>query len=167
MVDAVAVAFVNIQASGRGPDSWPIEVGWAFGTGEARALLVKPAATWSMQSWAKSAEALHRISPMRLIAEGRDLLDVATMLNAGLARMHVYSDAPDYDSYWLFRLYEGAGITPSFRLHLFSDLIGPLWTRSAAELATLAAQRAPLQHRAGPNVLHMQAMYQIARGAGG
>ena len=105
-----AIAFVDVEASGLGPYSWPIEVGWAFHGEAPRSVLIRPAEGWPMQAWEKSAESLHRIAPDQLLAEGRDALDVALGLNAALGRATVYSDAPDYDSFWLFRLYTAAGV---------------------------------------------------------
>ncbi|ADM10020.1 hypothetical protein PB2503_09839 [Parvularcula bermudensis HTCC2503] len=156
------IAFIDIEASGLGPHSWPIEVGWVFETGDAHALLVKPADQWSMKAWEKSAEALHRITPNRLITEGRDPLETALILNAAIGSATVYSDAPDYDSFWLFRLYDAAGIKPNYILNDIGDLLRPIWPREPKELVALASDEKPHAHRAAADVLHLQAMYRIA-----
>lgn len=157
------VAFVDVEASGLGPSSWPIEVGWVFATGDARSVLIKPSDIWSMTAWEKSAEALHGISPPTLVTRGRSALDVALILNAALGGATVYSDAPDYDSFWLFRLYDAAGVKPNYKLHDLGDLLRPLWTRTPKELVNLASEEAPHTHRADADVLHLQAMYRLAR----
>ena len=156
------VAFVDVEASGLGPYSWPIEVGWAIGAEPPRSVLVRPAEGWSMQAWEKSAEALHRIPPDRLLAEGRDALDVALGLNAALGACTVYSDAPDYDSFWLFRLYDAAGVRPNYRLADLADLLTPLWRGAPDALVREATVRAPHTHRAAADVAHLQAMHAIA-----
>ncbi|MEM9421081.1 MAG: hypothetical protein AAF986_01020 [Pseudomonadota bacterium] len=157
------VAFIDVEASGLGPNSWPIEVGWVFATGEARAVLIRPADNWSMTAWEKSAEALHGISPPTLVTSGRGALDVALILNAALGGAAVYSDAPDYDSFWLFRLYDAAGVKPNYRLKDLGDLLRPLWDRQPRELVDLASEEAPHTHRAAADVLHLQVMYRLAR----
>ena len=115
-----------------------------------------------MQAWEKPAEALHGIAPDKLLAEGRDPLDVALGLNAALGRATVYSDAPDYDSFWLFRLYDAAGVRPNYRLADLGDLLRPLWRGEPDDLVRRAAQTAPHTHRAADDVRHLQVMYEIA-----
>lgn len=160
-----AIAFVDVEASGLGPYSWPIEVGWAFHGEAPRSVLIRPAEGWPMQAWEKSAESLHRISPDRLLAEGRDALDVALGLNAALGQATVYSDAPDYDSFWLFRLYTAAGVQPNYKLADLGDLLTPLWKGEPLDLVRRASETAPHTHRAAGDVRHLQVMYEIALGA--
>lgn len=157
-----AAAFIDVEASGLGPHSWPIEVGWVFATGEPRSMLVRPAAHWSMNAWEKSAEVLHRITPQRLITEGHSAIDTALVLNAALGGMAVYSDAPDYDSFWLFRLYDAAGIKPNYQLADLGDLLKPLWQGEPKDLVAMAQETSPHTHRAADDVVHLQTMYRIA-----
>ena len=161
-----AVAFVDVEASGLGPYSWPIEVGWGFHGQPARSVLIRPAEGWPMHAWEKPAEALHGIAPDRLLAEGRDPLDVALGLNAALGQATVYSDAPDYDSFWLFRLYDAAGVRPNYRLADLGDLLRPVWRGEPGDLVRRASERAPHTHRAAADVAHLQAMYEIALAGG-
>ena len=163
---AEGVAFIDVEASGLGPYSWPIEVGWGFHGQSPRSVLIRPAEGWSMQAWEKPAESLHRIRPDRLLAEGRDPLDVALGLNAALGQATVYSDAPDYDSFWLFRLYDAAGVRPNYRLADLGDLLRPLWRGAASDLDAQASETAPHTHRAADDVRHLQAMYEIALRSG-
>ena len=161
------VAFVDVEASGLGPYSWPIEVGWGFHGHEPRSVLIRPSDAWSMQAWEKPAEALHRIAPDHLLTEGRPVEAVALGLNAALGQATVYSDAPDYDSFWLFRLYDAAGIRPNYKLHDLGDLLRPVWQGAPAELNARAAAVAPHTHRAADDVRHLQTMYELALKARG
>ena len=165
--ETATVAFVDVEASGLGPYSWPIEVGWGFHGQPARSVLIKPAEAWSMRAWEKSAESLHRIPPDRLLTEGRDPLDVALGLNAALGQATVYSDAPDYDSFWLFRLYDAAGVRPNYRLADLGDLLRPVWKGDPDDLVRQASATAPHTHRAADDVRHLQVMYEIALDARG
>lgn len=164
-VDSVrtAIAFIDVEASGLGPNSWPIEVGWTFDTGEPRSMLIKPCDKWSMTAWEKSAEKLHGISPTVLVTDGREPIEAALVLNAALGNAEVYSDAPDYDSYWLFRLYDAAGVRPNYRLHDLGDLLRPIWPGEPADLVAEASKEAPHIHRAADDARHLQEMYRIAR----
>ncbi|MEM6648748.1 MAG: hypothetical protein AAF603_00695 [Pseudomonadota bacterium] len=158
------IAFVDVEASGLGPSSWPIEVGWVFETGDPCSILIRPADNWSMTHWEKSAEALHQIPPTSLLTQGKSPIETALVLNAALGEAKVYSDAPDYDSFWLFRLYDAAGIKPNFILHDLGELLHPLWNRPPKDLVDLASKKAPHVHRAADDVRHLQTMYQIAQG---
>jgi hypothetical protein len=160
--DGEGVAFIDVEASGLGPYSWPIEVGWGFHGREPRAVLVRPADSWSMQAWEKGAEAMHRIDPGRLLAQGRTPHEVALGLNAALGQATVYSDAPDYDSFWLFRLYDAAGLKPNYKLHDLGHLLKPLWPHEPKALVQRATRVAPHTHRATNDVRHLQTMYEIA-----
>ena len=160
--EGLGVAFVDVEASGLGPYSWPIEVGWGFHGHEPRSVLVRPHETWSMQAWEKSAEALHRLTPGSLLEGGRSPAEVALGLNAALGQAEVYSDAPDYDSFWLYRLYDAAGVKPNYRLRDLGDLLRPVWLGEPAALVRRAAEVAPHTHRATDDVRHLQTMYEIA-----
>ena len=159
---APLVAFIDVEASGLGPYSWPIEVGWTLHGHEPRAVLIRPADKWSMQAWEKPAEALHRIEPSLLLTKGRSPREVALGLNAALGQARVYSDAPDYDSFWLFRLYDAAGIRPNYRLHDLGELLSPLWDGEPRALVARAAAVSARTHRAADDVRHLQTMYEIA-----
>ncbi|WP_051881341.1 hypothetical protein [Parvularcula oceani] len=160
--EGLGVAFIDVEASGLGPYSWPIEVGWGFHGYQPRSVLIRPVDNWSMLAWEKSAESLHRIDPGQLLTEGRSVLDVALGLNAALGQATVYSDAPDYDSFWLFRLYDAAGVKPNYRLNDIGDLLGPIWDDEPSALVGRASAVAPHTHRAADDVRHLQTMYEIA-----
>lgn len=157
------IAFIDVEASGLGPNSWPIEVGWVFETGDPRSMLIKPSDNWSMTAWEKTAEKLHGIGPTRLVTEGREPIEAALVLNAALANAEVYSDAPDYDSFWLFRLYDAAGVRPNYKLHDLGDLLRPIWQGEPSDLVNAASKQAPHVHRAAEDARHLQEMYRIAR----
>src|SRR5690348_5910657 len=98
--------FVDCEASGLGPASYPIEAGWAFvgAAGEIvkEAHLIAPTAEWlGSAGWNPDAEKIHGISREQLAAEGAHPLDVARAMNAALDGRTVHSDAPELDWFWL------------------------------------------------------------------
>ncbi|MEO8812494.1 MAG: hypothetical protein ABI376_06245 [Caulobacteraceae bacterium] len=115
--DPRLIVFLDIEASGLGEDSFPIEVGWAFLAGPSGGMLIRPAADWDMDAWDPMAEALHHISRGDLMRDGHAPRDVAEHLNRLLAPpLRVFSDAPDQDSFWLRRLFEETPEVQEFRL---------------------------------------------------
>lgn len=157
------VAFIDLEASGLGPASWPIEVGWCMETGEPQAHLIAPAPAWRSDAWDEKAEALHGITLASLTASGKPAPDVCNMLNDELDGARVYSDAPDWDGFWLYRLFTAAGVRQRFALVHFADIFNGMAAREIDALIAAAEKTAPHRHRAREDVLHMRAVYELAR----
>lgn len=112
---------LDIEASGFGPGSYPIEIGWVRGDGRAGCLLVRPAADWT--HWDEGAERLHGITRTTLLRHGHAAPDVARRLNDELAGEVVYCDGWGQDYSWLAVLFEAAAMTPAFRLEPAARLL--------------------------------------------
>lgn len=105
---------IDIEASGFGSDSYPIEIGVALSAIERFCRLIKPQPSW--QHWSEEAEALHGISRHVLATTGVNATQVCLELNQLLYEQTVYSDGWVVDSPWLNRLYEGAGMAMEFKV---------------------------------------------------
>lgn len=162
--DFKKAAFIDLEASGLGDKSWPIEVGWGFVEGNPRAMLIRPHETWRRSEWDPDAEALHGISVAELERDGAEPRDVCRILNTALGGSTVYSDALDWDGFWLYRLYSVGRAKPAFALKDFAEVIRPLPSEIIATLVARADAEAPRRHRAGSDVAHMQALYRMALG---
>ncbi|MEL7487927.1 MAG: hypothetical protein AAGJ87_12000, partial [Pseudomonadota bacterium] len=90
-------AFIDLEASGLNARSWPIEVGWAFETGDATSMLIAPHDRWPEDAWETTAAALHGLEIENLRQEGLEARDVCAALNDALGGVEVYSDAPEWD----------------------------------------------------------------------
>jgi hypothetical protein len=112
---------LDVEASGFGPGSYPIEVGWALPDGRTGCVLVRPATHWT--HWDDAAERVHGIDRAMLLEHGRPPVDVALRLNAELGGLVVYCDAWGHDYPWLATLYEEAGLAPAFRLEPAARLL--------------------------------------------
>lgn len=160
----MAIAFIDVEASGLGSHSWPVEIGWAIEAGAPTSWLVRPHASWSPDAWDPRAEALHGLSRERLDREGVDPRDIAARLNRELAACAVYSDAPDWDGFWLFRLFAAVGVRQQFAVHDFARLAPALAAEEGAALLAEANRLSPRSHRAGDDVKHLQTLYRLAQG---
>jgi hypothetical protein len=156
------LAFLDIEASGLASKSWPVEVGWAFEAGAATSILVRPDRTWSDDAWDKSAERLHGLDRARLDVEGLDPREVCAAMNDALVDAEVYSDAPDWDGFWLFRLFSAGGTKQAFALKDFGKLMRPLVGGRENELFARAARLSPRRHRAADDARHLQTLYRLA-----
>lgn len=162
---SLTIAFIDVEASGLGSHSWPLEVGWAIESGAPVSLLIRPDPAWSADAWDPRAEALHGITRERILEEGANLRDVAERLNADLANIAVYSDAPDWDGFWLFRLFTAAGVRQQFAVQDFARLVRPLAGQKESALLEEASRLSPRRHRACADVRHLQTIHRLALGA--
>jgi DNA polymerase III epsilon subunit-like protein len=112
---------LDIEASGFGRRSYPIEVGYVLPDGRAACMLVRPAAEWT--HWDDSAEQVHGITRTVLATHGRSPRDVAMALNRDLAGLTVYCDGWAHDYTWLGALFEEAGLSPAFKLESVGALL--------------------------------------------
>ncbi|WP_339101280.1 hypothetical protein WKQ99_10125 [Pseudomonas atacamensis] len=131
--------FVDFEASGIAPDSYPIEVAVVYPGGEYQTL-IQPASYWD--HWSYDAQDMHGLSREQLILEGTPPLEVAQAMNRLFDGKTLCSDNPA-DCFWLDVLYEAAGIEPTFSVSPLEVFIG----REAATEA-LALRPAFSVHRA-------------------
>jgi hypothetical protein len=140
---------LDFEASGGGPESYPIEAGLAVWRGVDQSIiiwsaLIQPAPYWDHWDW--NAQAIHSIERDALAA-GSSPAFVAARLNALAADVIVYSDAPMFESWWGEKLYEAAEIKPTWAVGDMGDLVDRLDTAGAARFARWL-ERAPKRHRA-------------------
>lgn len=112
---------IDIEASGFGRNSYPIEVGYVRADGRAMCTLIQPEPEWT--HWDGSAERVHGITREALLRHGRPAVQVAQLLNEGLAGLTVYCDAWAHDYPWLARLFDAAQCSPAFKLESVARLV--------------------------------------------
>ena len=105
---------IDIEASGFGPFSYPIEVGVALGPGTKYCSLIAPALDWT--HWDAAAEQVHHISRSILETHGKPAVQVALSLNELLGNATVYSDGWVVDQPWLTQLFSRSGVSQQFSI---------------------------------------------------
>lgn len=154
-MSGVLYTVIDIEASGFGRNSYPIEVGIVLPDGQAHCFLIKPPTQWS--HWDHSAERVHEISRELLLHKGMEPQVVAQSLNDLLLGVTVYTDAWSHDLSWLGKLYDLAETTQLFRLEslrsLLSDQQSAQWHQTKdAVIAELNLKR----HRASSDAKVIQ-----------
>lgn len=112
---------IDIEATGFGRHSHPIEIGFVREDGLAWCSLIKPAMDW--QHWDEGAAQVHGITRASLLQHGRPVTEVAQRLNRHLAGRTVYCDAWAHDYPWLALLFAAADLVPAFRLESVKTLL--------------------------------------------
>jgi hypothetical protein len=117
---------LDVEASGLGQGSYPIEVAWQHRYDESRydSFLIRPIPEWDY--WDPYAEEkIHRISRDQLRTEGISIQDACRRLNDALAGQCVYTDCPSYDRMWIIRLFRTADVEKAFRVYDVRRLVKP------------------------------------------
>ena len=157
---------IDVEASGFGRGSYPIEVGFVLPDGRAICTLVQPAPGWT--HWDPAAEQVHGLSRDLLQRHGRPAHEVAALLNQHLRGTTTYCDGWAHDYSWLALLFEEAGSQPGFRLRHLRELLDEGAVRHWDD--TCARVRAQLQlgrHRASSDARVLQlALGQCLQPAG-
>lgn len=155
---------VDIEASGFGQQSYPIEVGLALEDDHRYCALILPAADWT--HWDDSAERVHHISRDILRSYGKPLVEVADQLNQMLAGKTLYSDGWVVDQPWLTTLFFAAGRSMAFHVSPLEAILSEdqmaRWHAVKEEvIADLALER----HRASNDARIIQETYRRSRRA--
>lgn len=103
---------IDVEASGFGGESYPIEIGVALSSGRKFCSLVLPTEGWV--HWDEEAEQIHKVSRKTLEAYGKPVNEVAYQLNTILEGMTVYSDGWVVDKPWLTTLFYASGLQMKF-----------------------------------------------------
>ncbi len=156
---------LDIEASGFGGRSYPIEVGYVLPDGRAVCMLVRPVAGWT--HWDETAEKVHGITRAMLAAHGRAPKDVAAALNRDLAGLTVYCDGWAHDYSWLAALFEAAAMQPAFKLESVGALLDePHLAQLDGARRDAALEMGLTRHRASNDARALQrALLRVAEAA--
>jgi len=155
---AAPPAILDIEASGFGLGSYPIEIGFITSDGQPWCRLVRPEPDW--QHWDPLAESVHGITREHLLLHGQPPREIAQALNEQLAGQTIYSDAWAHDYTWLSRLFEAADRSPRFKLEnlrlLLTDAQAERWHEVKRDVAQRLGEQ---RHRASADARLLQQTY--------
>jgi hypothetical protein len=169
MIDRKRALWLDVEASGFGNDSYPIEVGWSDIDGVTDGVLIRPAPDWT--HWDSEAEGVHGISRDKLARDGIPLDVAVKAIATATAGRVVFSDSPLFDMAWLFRLFTTAGWPGvPFRLEEAESLVTAIARQRRIGIiggieAEIAAQRlAPITHRAADDARYWATFTRLVLG---
>lgn len=153
--ELAAPTVLDVEASGFGRNSYPIEIGFVLPNGHTFCTLVRPEAHWT--HWDAQAEATHHISRALILARGVPVPEVARTINAQLAGQTVYSDGWVNDYSWIGALFDAADMSPAFKLEnlraLLDDHEADQWHTVKAQVSS---ERGVQRHRASSDARLLQ-----------
>lgn len=112
--------FIDFEASGIAPDSYPIEVA-VVSSETSFSSLIKPARYWT--HWSFDAQDMHGLSQDYLREQGDTPGAWARHMNQLFSGQVLCSDSPQ-DGFWLDVLYEAADLIPTFELKPLEVFVG-------------------------------------------
>lgn len=146
---------LDIEASGLGSGSYPIEIGITLDNGVEYQSLISPVAEWS--HWDKRAEAIHGISYEDVMRYGRSVQDVCEDINRLCEGKTLISDCWVYDKPWYDRLFGAAGIAATARCSAIEFVLDEQQLAMYQHKKNLVARMMGLeQHRALNDALIIQ-----------
>jgi hypothetical protein len=146
---------IDVEASGFGRGSYPIEIGVVLPDGSRHCQLISPARHWT--HWDPLAEQTHGIGREVLLSYGRPLQDVAWRLNELLRNKTAYSDAWAFDMSWLGKLYDAADMAQRFRVADIVELMDEYMLAQWHEVKQQVAEELGLpRHRASGDARILQ-----------
>lgn len=153
--DLAVPTVLDVEASGFGRNSYPIEIGFVLPDGHTFCTLVRPEAHWT--HWDAQAEATHHIPRALLLARGVPVPEVARTINAQLYGQTVYTDGWVNDYSWIGALFDAADMSPAFKLEnlrvLLNDEQANQWHTVKAQVIS---ERGVQRHRASSDARLLQ-----------
>ena len=108
---------MDLEASGLGAESYPIEVAWKCpATGLSDNFFINPDSISHWRYWDEFAEELHGLDRERLVKEGISAEVACQRLNEALKGKTLISDALEFDSFWMRRLFNAVGVSSEFTM---------------------------------------------------
>jgi DNA polymerase III epsilon subunit-like protein len=157
-------AIIDIEASGFGHGSYPIEVGAILRDGTKYCSLILPSPDWT--HWDEEAEKLHHITRDILQTHGKPIAEVVRALNEILRNQTAYSDGWGVDKTWLDHLFYTAGIRCEFSLSSLEMILSEpqmeIWHETKDQVLRDLGQK---RHRASFDAQVIQETYQRTRQA--
>ena len=159
MRDISKPIILDIEASGFGSTSYPIEVGVAMEDDSKYCALILPAPSWT--HWDEDAESIHHIKRSTLATYGKSPREVAIQLNALLIGKTVYSDGWVVDRPWITTLFYEAGVNLAFEVSALEMILSEgqmaFWHKTKLEVI---ADLNLIRHRASNDAWIIQETYQ-------
>ncbi len=150
---------IDIEASGFGGTSYPIEIGIVLSSGEKYCSLIQPVSYW--QHWSIEAEETHHISRDLLHKRGKPAIQVAAEINQFLQGKTVYSDGWVVDKPWLIELFSAARMGYSFTISALEFILNEhqmeIWHETKSHIID---ELSLTRHRASTDAFIIQETYR-------
>jgi len=155
-------SIVDVEASGFGAASYPIEIGIVRYDGAKWCKLIRPFDSWV--HWDSQAEELHGISQSMLLTRGVEPVRICHELNRFLGNTVVYSDGWVVDNPWLIKLFAAAQVEMTFTCRALEYILNQTQMEAWHDVKQHVAKELDTRrHRASADALLIQQTYAQTR----
>ncbi len=123
--------------------------------------MIRPAPEWNRTDWAAQSAAVHRISVDALQDAPTASIVVDGFLENLAGRVPV-SDAPEFEKYWLSRLFEAGGRGDAPAVGDYHGVSFACFSGLALDTLYETLMRRAVPHRAGPDSARLAAAWRKA-----
>ena len=149
---------IDIEASGFGSHSYPIEIGVIDSLGKKYCRLIRPESNWT--HWTQEAESLHGITRELLFSHGLEAHEISSQLNQMLAGTTVYCDGWVVDYPWLITLFAAARQQMQFTCSPLESILNEQQMTIWHEQKQILSEQSGCQrHRASSDAELIQQVY--------
>jgi len=160
--------FLDFEASGLGPTSWPIEVGISRLQIDEKTVsvktwssLVQPEQSWEMRAWSDQSAQIHGIT-LECLFDAPPARSVAATVLRELNHCTVLSDAPKHETQWLDQLLSVNGHAGMIPVDDFHETTLAMFDSLALDNLYEFLERHRAPHRAGPDSARLAAAWKRA-----
>lgn len=164
MSDVNLPIFLDVEASSLSGDSYPIEIAWNLPNGEIESYLINPYLyPDDYVDWSPDAQACHGLSREYLMDKGKSPSLVVEIMLEALSNQKIYTNAPDFDGFWIRRLFSAVDKNMSLQF-MDTALLFNYFCPEATQFEVEARKRAGGIHRATFDVKYLIEMYRLCIG---
>lgn len=128
--------FLVLESSSYEEDAYPIAASWSIGTGELKAILIRPEDEW--QQWDSTNEDSHGITRQQIEMQGESVLDVLREMSDDFDKQPVFVTEPYLYEKWLNTMYRAYGTELPFDLVSTEDIFKMPLIELEEELANIS-----------------------------
>lgn len=156
--------FLDVEASSLSGDSYPIEIAWNMPSGEIECHLINPYLyPREYDDWSPDAQACHGLSREYLMDRGEAPIFVVERMLDALTSQKVYTNAPDFDGFWIRRLFSAVNKSMSLQFMDTASLFN-YFCPEPSKYDVEARKRAGGIHRATFDVMYLIEVYRLCIG---
>jgi len=119
--------FLDCEASSLGPQSYPIQIAWCDPYGNIKSHMINVYLYPDhYRDWDPAAQKIHGLSRKHLMSIGKPPELVVEHMIEELSGKTIYTDAPDYDGFWVERLFQSVNSKCDFKIENIEILLRKL-----------------------------------------
>ena len=156
--------FLDIEASSLSGRSYPIEIAWSLPNGEIECYMINPYLyPREYVDWSPDAQAAHGLSRKYLMDKGEAPSFVVERMLEALSNQKIYTNAPDFDGFWIRRLFSAVDKNMSLQFIDTASLFN-YFCPEPSQYDVEARKRVGGIHRASFDVKYLIEKYRLCIG---